>query len=269
VTAVAGEHRVGVRIDEAGKNGEVVRVDDQRVGWDVDRVIEIGGTTGKDDPALRAGEGAVSNDLDVALCRAASRSGAGTRDELTAVTKDEVSDRLTPFVGDARRFNRPLRLNRVRASRVRVPRTMEQQLVVGPILFADELERAIERLDGRLERSFDVAAAQPHLVDVALDFLEPALRLLKQQVRASLRLAHDQFLALAMLGEKRLLSHQVLTQAIDLAQRMLVIVGRFGQEGDDLGGIEAFELRAEALLPQIERRDPHHALGRGRSRIGG
>ena len=69
---------------------------------------------------------------------------------------------------------------------------MEQDLVVGPVLFADELERAVERLDRAFERAFDVPAPQPQLVDVALDFLEPPLRLLQQQVGASLRLADDQ-----------------------------------------------------------------------------
>jgi hypothetical protein len=48
-----------------------------------------------------------------------------------------------------------------RQRRVRLPRTMQQHLVVRTVLIADELERVVERLDGRLERSFDAPAAQP------------------------------------------------------------------------------------------------------------
>ena len=69
---------------------------------------------------------------------------------------------------------------------------MEQDLVVGAVLLADELERAVQRLDRALERALDVAAAQAHLVDVALDLFEPALCLLQQQVGAPLGLADDQ-----------------------------------------------------------------------------
>ena len=42
-------------------------------------------------------------------------------------------------------------------------------------------------------------------------------------------------LALAVLVEERFLAHQVLAQPIDLAQRVLVVVGGLGQEGDDFG----------------------------------
>ena len=46
-------------------------------------------------------------------------------------------------------------------------------------------------------------------------------------------------LALAMLVEQRFHARQVLAEAIDFAERVLVVVGRFGQERDDLGPIEA------------------------------
>ena len=170
---------------------------------------------------------------------------------------------------------------------VGLARTVEQHLVVGPILLADELERTIERLNRAFERSFDVAPAKAQLVDVPLDFLEPALRLLQQQVGASLRFADDELglglrrlldlvrqplrgqeriaqvgLAVAMLGEQRFLPHQILPEPIDLPQRVLVVVGRFGEERDDLGAVEPAQLGAETLLLEVERRDPHHALGR-------
>ena len=173
---------------------------------------------------------------------------------------------------------------------VRLSRTVEQDLVVGSILLADELERAIERLDRTLERSLDVAPAQPQLVDVALDFLEPALRLLQQQIRPPLRLADDELrfglgrfldlvrqplrgqqrvaevgLALAMLGEQRLLAHEILPQPVDLAERVLVVVGGFGEERHDFRAVESAQLGPEPLLFEVERRDPHYALGWRRS----
>src|SRR5688572_14827638 len=94
------------------------------------------------------------------------------------------------LVGGARRFRVPRRLRR--AAAVALPGTMEQHLVVRTILLANELERPIERLDRSFERPFDVATAQTQLVDVALHFLEPALRLLQQQIGAALRFADDQ-----------------------------------------------------------------------------
>src|SRR5262249_41018659 len=54
-------------------------------------------------------------------------------------------------------------------------------------------------------------------------------------------------------------------QPVDLAQRVLVVVRRFGQEGDDLGRIEAAHPLAEPLLTQVERCDPHDTLGRRRA----
>jgi hypothetical protein len=66
---------------------------------------------------------------------------------------------------------------------------MEQDLVsafvVRAILIPDELERVVERLNGRFERSLDAAPPQAQLVDVALDFAQPALRTLQQQVRST------------------------------------------------------------------------------------
>ena len=68
-------------------------------------------------------------------------------------------------------------------------------------------------------------------------------------------------LAVAMLAEQRFLPHQILAQPVDFPQRVLVVVGRLGQERDDFGAVEAAELRPEALLLEVERRDPHDALG--------
>ena len=101
-------------------------------------------------------------------------------------------------------------------------------------------------------------------VDVAIELVEARLRLLQQQVGASLRLPDDHLrlvlrrvldlvgqplrgqervaqvvLALAVLVEQRLHARQVLAEPIDFAERVLVIVGRFGQERDDLGLVEA------------------------------
>ena len=162
---------------------------------------------------------------------------------------------------------------------------MEQDLVVGAVLFANELERAIERLNRAFKRSLDVTAAEAQLVDVPLDFFESALRLLKEQIGAALRLANDQLglglrrlfdlvcqplggqervaevvLALAVFDEERFLSNEVLSKTVDFPQRMLVVIGCLGQERDDFSAVEAAELRAEALLFQIERRDPHDAF---------
>ena len=190
-----------------------------------------------------------------------------------------------PLCGHPRR-----RRARVRPARRRPPAADDG---AGPflrtilILLADELERAVERLDRGLERSFDVAPPQPQLVDVALDLLEPDLRLLDEQVGASLRFADDQLgfvlrrfldlvreplrrqqrvaqvgLALAVLAEQRFHAREVAAQAVDLAQRVLVVVGRLGQERHDLGPVEAAQRRPEPLLAQVERADAHHAFGR-------
>jgi len=69
---------------------------------------------------------------------------------------------------------------------------MEQDAIVRAVLLADELERVIERLDRRLQRALHTAAAQPHLVDVPLDFLEADLALLQEQVGAALGFLDDQ-----------------------------------------------------------------------------
>ena len=55
---------------------------------------------------------------------------------------------------------------------------------------------------------------------------------------------------------------RIAAQPIDLAQRVLVVVGRLGQERHHLGAVVAAQRRAEALLAQVERADAHHALGR-------
>src|SRR4051812_496584 len=97
------------------------------------------------------------------------------------------STRRLAFVGTG--FRRTLRRDHVGLTR-----TMEQDVVVAArlVLFADELERAVQRLNGRLERALGVAPPQLQLVDVAIQLLEPPLRLLQQQVGAALRLADDE-----------------------------------------------------------------------------
>ena len=284
---VAGEDGVRVGVDEAGEDGPLTGVDDARVAGNRDGAFEIGCGSGKDDALARRREGAVGDDLEPTLVGSAPRRGSGTGDELTAMAENQHgAGRLAPFVSRPRRFAGPLRrCGRRRA--VCLPRTVEQDLVVGAVLLADELERAVERLNRTLERSLDVASAQAQLVDVAFDLLEPTLRLLQQEIRTSLRLADDELrfglgrfldlvrqalsgqqrvaevgLALAMLAEQRLLAHQILPQAVDLAERVLVIVGGLGEERHDFGAVEAAQLGAEPLLFKVERRDPHHALGR-------
>src|SRR5688500_18530451 len=75
-------------------------------------------------------------------------------------------------------------------------RPVEQDLLFGHAadlaLLADEFERAIQRLDGALERAFGVAPAQLQLGDVALEGHQPSLRPLDEQSRALLRLVDDQ-----------------------------------------------------------------------------
>ncbi len=171
---------------------------------------------------------------------------------------------------------------------------MEQNFVVGTILLADELERSVQRLDRSLERAFNVAPPQPQLVDVALDFLEASLGFLEEQVGTPLRFTDDQFglglrglldlvgeplsgeqrisqvgFTFAMLGKESFLPHEILAEAINLAQRVLVVVGGFGEKRDDFGSIEAAQLRAEALLLQIDWRDAHDAISRRRAGAGG
>src|SRR5262249_2031593 len=54
----------------------------------------------------------------------------------------------------------------------------------------------------------------------------------------------------------------VAAQAIDLAHRVLVVVGRLGEKRHHLGAVVAAEGRAEALLPHVHRTDAHDALRR-------
>ena len=131
------------------------------------------------------------------------------------------------------------------------------------------------------------APPQSQLGDVPLDVFEACLRLLQQQVGATLRLAYDHLrlvlrrpfhlvgeplrrlervaqvlLANAMVGEERLRANQVLAQSVDLAERVLVVAGRFRQERHDFRRVEAAHHFLEALVAEVERRDLHHASGR-------
>ena len=74
------------------------------------------------------------------------------------------------------------------------------------------------------------------------------LQLVGEPLRRQQRVAQVG-LALAMLAEQRLHPQQIAAQAIDLAHRVLVVVGRLGEEGDDLGPVVAAQRRAEPLLP--------------------
>ena len=290
-TAVAGVDGVRVGVDEAGNDREVADVDDARVRRQRQGVFELAGGTGECDPLARDGEGAVGDDLELSLPGSAARRGPGAGYELTAVPEDQHACRQ-PRSSAARGASLDHCAGAAGASawRGRCSRTLSSE----PVLFADELERPVERLDRALERALDVASAQAHLVDVALDFFEPTLCLLQQQVGAALGLADDELgfglrrlldfvgqalrgqqrvaqvgLAVTVLVEERFLAHQVLAQAVDLAQRVLVVVGGLGEEGDDFGTVEAAQLGAETLLLEIERRDPHDPFGRRRSGVGG
>ena len=189
---VAGEDDMGVGIDKAGDDGPLTGVDHARVAGNRDGTLEVACGSGKDDAVADGREGAVSDDLEPALIDSAPRRRAGTGDELTAVAQNQHgAGRLASFVSGPRRFAGPLRGCGCRSA-VGLARAVEQDLVVGAILLADELERAIERLNRAFERSLDVAPAQPQLVDVALDLLEPALRLLEEEVGAALRFPDDE-----------------------------------------------------------------------------
>ena len=62
---------------------------------------------------------------------------------------------------------------------------------------------------------------------------------------------------LAMLGEDRFHPHQVLPEAVGLAQGLLVVVGDGGQERGYLDRVEAAERLAESLLAKVKRADIH------------
>ncbi len=121
---------------------------------------------------------------------------------------------------------------------------MEQDLLVAipDFLLADVIERVAQRLDGGFDRGFDVASFQLETVDLALDILEAAFRLVEQQLRAAAGVANDTLglffrgrfdvigqplrrhqrrtevvLPLAVLVEHRLHARQVVAEAVGLA----------------------------------------------------
>ena len=65
---------------------------------------------------------------------------------------------------------------------------------------------------------------------------------------------------LAMLLEQRFHLGDLLPQVIDLAQRVFVVVGDFGDERHHFGPIEAAERGSETKLAQIERADFHRVV---------
>ena len=161
---------------------------------------------------------------------------------------------------------------------------MEQDLVVAlaRFLLAHEVERVAQRRDVGFDRGLDVLALQLEAVDLALDVLEARLRLLEQQIGAAFRLADDAprlvlgvgldvvrqllrrhqrvlqvLLVLAVLGEHRLHAHQILAQAVGLAQRLLVVVGDRGEKRGDLDRVETAESLAKTLLAKVKRADIH------------
>ncbi len=120
-----------------------------------------------------------------------------------------------------------------------------------------------------------------------IHLLEPRLRLLQEQIGAPLGLTYDQpglglrrvlhlrgqplrgeqrvaqvVLALAVLGQQRLDPDQIAAEPIDLAHRVLVVVGRLGQKGDDIGPVVAAQRGPEPLLAHVHGADPHDTLGR-------
>src|SRR5687767_10027197 len=70
---------------------------------------------------------------------------------------------------------------------------MEEDLVLAlaGFLLADVLERVTQGLNGRLERNLDVTTLELQAVDLALNILEPRLRLLEEQIGSALSVADD------------------------------------------------------------------------------
>jgi len=164
------------------------------------------------------------------------------------------------------------------------PRPVEQHALAlrARVLIADELERAVEGLDERLDVVLDLAALVPQRVDLALHVVEPALRLLQDQVALAFGVADDQAglglrvfldvvgvllrgqqrvaevaLLAAVLGEHGVELGDVLAQLVVFAQRVLVVVGDREQERLDFAAIVAAHHGLEPLLPQVEWSDFH------------
>ncbi len=72
-------------------------------------------------------------------------------------------------------------------------RPVQQDLVVAlaRFLLADELERVAQRGDVGFDRCLDVLALQLEAVDLALDILDPRLRLREEKLGAAFGLAND------------------------------------------------------------------------------
>src|SRR5206468_3491441 len=126
---------------------------------------------------------------------APSTGGATTRTTSAPSRSPEISVFLargmTRTFSSTNDFAR--RVGVARLARVRVARAVEQDAVVAfaRFLLAYELERVPQRGNARLDRRLDVLALQAEAVDLALNVLEPGLRLLEQHVGPPLGLADD------------------------------------------------------------------------------
>jgi hypothetical protein len=91
VAAIAGEHQMGVRIDEAGDNGAAFTVDHFRIGGQRDcrRCIRRG--PDKDDAALEPGHRGMGQGVDFALRAAALRRRTRARRHQVRVVDQKVS----------------------------------------------------------------------------------------------------------------------------------------------------------------------------------
>ncbi len=88
--AVAREDHVRVRVNEAGNERAVRRVDDPRIGRWRDLTVALGCRSNEDNGAAVRGEGAVWNLAGVGLCGAAARGRSSAREDRSGVADDEV-----------------------------------------------------------------------------------------------------------------------------------------------------------------------------------
>ena len=102
---------------------------------------------------------------------------------------------------------------------------------------------------------------------ILASFCAARLDLVGESLRREQRVAEGG-LAVAVLAQAGLHALEILAEPIDLPQRVFVVVCRLGQEGNDLGPVEAAQRGLEALLAKIERCDAHHAFCRYRSGCG-
>ena len=91
VTAIAGEHEMRVRIDEARHDRAALAVDHLRVGGQRDRLRRICRRTDEDDAAFEAGDGGIGERADLALRGATARAGSRAGGHEVGIVDQEVS----------------------------------------------------------------------------------------------------------------------------------------------------------------------------------